>query len=406
MEDFKKKYNEALDWMRKIYPTLMGANKEDAEHYFPELKESEDERIRTRLIALVEAFGQGEYKNEMLAYLEKHKDSPMPEDTVIFQKGVAEGRRLEREEQQPAEGTALQKAFMNSKIDYTLEEKCDASEYAEAILPTSVTYGENEEEYKLHKIIEAAFIAGQKKEQKPAEYINITQKILDYIDKDSKKYENKRPVLGDAWVVTKKHKFPNAFNGKPVVEVEKEGFGWMVLPEEIVEIKSGKKKLAEWSEEDKVTLNNIIRIIHMKSIKPLDEMDARSKYEKYEDFLKSLPTRFSLQSKAEWSEEDEKMIDLIIAIFKVNHPNGLFKANKLDDSNISVVYTEKIVAWLKSLRPQLHWKPSKEQMRCLLDCVSKAKEIHNASVGGYDAYHILVSLYDELHKLLLAYEIH
>lgn len=37
-------------------------------------KESEDERIRTRLIALVEAFGQGEYKDEMLVYLEKQKE--------------------------------------------------------------------------------------------------------------------------------------------------------------------------------------------------------------------------------------------------------------------------------------------------------------------------------------------
>ena len=46
------------------------------------------------------------------------------------------------------------------------------------------------------------------------------------------------------------------------------------------------------------------------------------------------------------------------------------------------------------------WKPSKEQVRCLLDCVSKAKEIHNASVGGYDAYRILVSLYNDLQKLL------
>lgn len=72
------------------------------------------------------------------------------------------------EKEQPlAENTALHKAFISSKIDYALEEKCDASDYADTILPTSVTYGENEEEYKLHKIIEAAFIAGQKKKQKP-----------------------------------------------------------------------------------------------------------------------------------------------------------------------------------------------------------------------------------------------
>lgn len=72
-----------------------------------------------------------------------------------------------QKEKKLAESAALQKAFISSKTDYTLEEKCDASDYADAILPTSVADGENEEEYKLHKIIEAAFIAGRKKEQKP-----------------------------------------------------------------------------------------------------------------------------------------------------------------------------------------------------------------------------------------------
>ena len=38
-EQKAKAYDEALEWMRKVYPTLTGAAKEDAEHYFPELKE-------------------------------------------------------------------------------------------------------------------------------------------------------------------------------------------------------------------------------------------------------------------------------------------------------------------------------------------------------------------------------
>ena len=42
--DYEKKYNEALAWMRELYPVLHGATKEDAEHYFPELRESEDEQ--------------------------------------------------------------------------------------------------------------------------------------------------------------------------------------------------------------------------------------------------------------------------------------------------------------------------------------------------------------------------
>lgn len=45
-------YDNALNWMRSVYPTMTGVDKEDAEHYFPELKESEDERIKEELISL------------------------------------------------------------------------------------------------------------------------------------------------------------------------------------------------------------------------------------------------------------------------------------------------------------------------------------------------------------------
>ncbi len=44
-EEKAKAYDEALKWMRELYPGLHGATKEDAEHYFPELRESEDERM-------------------------------------------------------------------------------------------------------------------------------------------------------------------------------------------------------------------------------------------------------------------------------------------------------------------------------------------------------------------------
>lgn len=50
MDTYEKKYKGALNWMREMYPGLHGATKEDAEHYFPELRESEDERIRKLLV--------------------------------------------------------------------------------------------------------------------------------------------------------------------------------------------------------------------------------------------------------------------------------------------------------------------------------------------------------------------
>ena len=53
MVSYEKKYKEALGWMKSLYGGLHGKTKEEAEKYFPELAESEDERIRKELIAEV-----------------------------------------------------------------------------------------------------------------------------------------------------------------------------------------------------------------------------------------------------------------------------------------------------------------------------------------------------------------
>lgn len=76
--DYEKKYNEALKWMRELYPGLHGATKEDAEHYFPELRESEDERIRRKMIEHFKSKTKETWCNmqvkDILAWLEKQKD--------------------------------------------------------------------------------------------------------------------------------------------------------------------------------------------------------------------------------------------------------------------------------------------------------------------------------------------
>ncbi len=79
IEQKAKAYDEALKWMRELYPGLHGATKEDAERYFSELRESEDERIRK---ALIDFYGvqcdmsdvNGVYAYEVVAWLEKQKE--------------------------------------------------------------------------------------------------------------------------------------------------------------------------------------------------------------------------------------------------------------------------------------------------------------------------------------------
>ena len=91
--DYEQKYKEALGWMRDIYPTLKGAEKEDAEHYFPELAESDDERIRKRIIGHLESIKMGCVicsvdTSEEIAWLEKQKEQKpaewSEEDETMF----------------------------------------------------------------------------------------------------------------------------------------------------------------------------------------------------------------------------------------------------------------------------------------------------------------------------------
>lgn len=79
-EEKAKRYDEALEWMRELYPGLHGATKEDAEHYFPELAENEDETHRKWILEYLydglrksdEQF-KGQFKSA-IAWLEKQKE--------------------------------------------------------------------------------------------------------------------------------------------------------------------------------------------------------------------------------------------------------------------------------------------------------------------------------------------
>lgn len=80
-----------------------------------------------------------------------------------------------------------------------------------------------------------------------------------------------------------------------------------------------------------------------------------------------------------WSEEDEKIIKRIDSL--------LYFQCKIHGSEY-----EEIHNWLKSLRPQNTWKPSKEQMEVLLSEVTGWKK-------GCPKQIVLESLYNDLKKL-------
>lgn len=77
--NYEEKYKAALGWMQSLYKGLHGATKEDAEHYFPELKESEGEKIKREIVAYINELA--DLKNEKiptswLVWLEKRESEP------------------------------------------------------------------------------------------------------------------------------------------------------------------------------------------------------------------------------------------------------------------------------------------------------------------------------------------
>lgn len=74
--NYEQKYKEALAWVESIYPELNHEHQMKAETFFPELAESEDERVREDILAFVKREGQhiDKYKwHKWIAWLEKLK---------------------------------------------------------------------------------------------------------------------------------------------------------------------------------------------------------------------------------------------------------------------------------------------------------------------------------------------
>ena len=101
------------------------------------------------------------------------------------------------------------------------------------------------------------------------------------------------------------------------------------------------------------------------------------------------------EQKPVWSEGDKKMINLLIKIFEVNHPNGHFKVkvNPIGITNMEDISTKEIVDWLKSIKPQKRWKPTEQNIEDLEWCADLVQD--KMGVG----FHRLQVFIDELKQL-------
>lgn len=378
--DYEKAYIEALErakGLRDSYFQTMNA-KRVVEEIFPELCESEDERIRKELIAILKAsYNSGITLNNKkdldgyLAYLEKQKDASKAieavdridkyidehvanahdmkdsnpdkkyyrgwDDALGKMAGILQDVYSEAEQKEQTSDIIL-KAFENSKTDYSLEEREEASDYSEKVLPTSIACGESDEEFLLHKVIEAAYIAGQK-EQKP-------------------------PIAGNdfGWIDELKHdlEHPEELDQK-VDDVLKQRKGIRAL---------------EWSEEDEHRRNDAIYFLES----AMRHYADTSEIEKTIAWLKSLRSQQKEQD-VEKYPEDKSFEDE----WKDYYNNSLVSRRPMNKREVA-----KHFYWFVKKNA---WKPSEEQMRVL-----KQVEDRVAMKSGY-LEQVLDSLYCDLQKL-------
>lgn len=148
--------------------------------------------------------------------------------------------------------------------------------------------------------------------------------------------------------------------------ISAQGFGEEVI-ERFIEQKKDrfKKQKPEWSEEDSVILDALIRRLEGEDIVVSKHLAIKC--------LKSLRP----QLKQEWSEEQEGEI----AILK-----GYISSGEWSKSHIS-----RALGIIDNLRPQKQWKPSEEQLNAL--------ELAACQIDLYDYQDVLSGLLEQLKAL-------
>lgn len=195
-----------------------------------------------------------------------------------------------------------------------------------------------------------------------------------------------------------------------------------------------KQKPAEWSEEDKHCIHQLILFCEncmqqdseaircatwLKSLRPQSKQKQNDYITPHKEFFKFIYDRLinvhkenpnvdymrsfkerlnnlSFGEKQEWSEEDEEMLNSCISSIEESKENRY--AYKETDGDTSY---DREIDWLKSLRNRVgkeflqpHWKPSEEQMEAIENVIKC-----ELSAGLHTRANILQTLQNELKKL-------
>lgn len=291
---------EAINIVRNIYQT--DKEKEALATLIPELAESEDERIRKELVEAFEALDidsswNGIPVKSILAWLKDQKPVSNPKWTELTWEDI---NYLED---------------LMAKVHYEFRNGIGAESFGKEVLEKFREYKEDE-------------------------------------DTDEKEQRGKieRAPQGD--VVTMLLSDTNTSKSDSILSgrADQKPYEPKNWPADKENLSQGQKP-AEWSKNDTVFLNEITDFFENKTIRLQHDIDM------YAHWLKSLPDRFNLQPKQEWSEEDERMIGRIRSV--VNECASYNDALDVNGDYCEGDYA-KLDAWLKSLPERKNLPPKQE----------------------------------------------
>jgi GNAT superfamily N-acetyltransferase len=418
---------------------------------FPELAESEDKRMRNRIIGYlkqdIEEYPERKERiDEMLAYLEKQKEQKSIEDVakevskdkksaMVFLKAAGimdeNGELAEqyRSEQKPAIFVHKFRvgdkviSTKNEHLTYDVLEVGHINELGNPEYKVEIFADGKGDEPANIKYIECRKMDGWGKliEQKPAEWseeyreedLRTRFAFYTYKDEDGVLYlsnvfvEEASRRAGFGTRILKAAETVAETIGATTIRVKveqdspanawyrKNGYGYITfekgydwLEKNLEYMKSSKP--AEWSDEDSRILYNVIAYVGYAA----GQRGVRNdEFKKANSWLKYLPERFNLQPKQEWSEEDEEVYNLLNCI--LDDFKNAFKESAAGYKKVCAE-ADKVYSWvhnrLKPIRPQPHWKPSEEQMGAIKLCIDGEWESCNLDA--------LESLYKDLKKLM------
>ena len=373
-EEKANAYEEALEKARKYMDAGSSDLTDVLPKIFPELAESEDERIRKELVQYLKDYPNiptGQYsKSDFYAYLEKQKEIPMPSSTELIEKWDKEKTMLEEKDFRGDEWRLAYTAYMDGFADGACvklgkqkeqEPELDGEVNSQIWQIANNSAKTFEQSFAILAATKKAYDKGKKdakKEQKPAEWSEeendkIIKEVISYLN-DEVSFIS--PVEG------MKYRFYLANRLKSLFTQPK----------------------PEWNEEDEDMLNSCISSIEeaKENRYAYNETDGDTSYDQEISWLKSLRP----QPKAEKSDYITPHKEFFRWIY-----DRLINVHKEDPNVDYMISFKQRIEELPLNEPQ--WKPSRKQIDALVMVLTDESMDDNF-------HSILVELTEQLKKLL------